>query len=75
MDGPVLGASAMNFHKSIVRELLQEDGLLVLGKGLGLEILLVKLLLAAFLESRQLVFVLNSSPQVIYNAVLNRNFD
>lgn len=52
----------LEFHKEIVRSLLNQDGLVVLGKGLGIRQIFTKML-QVYSTRHNLVFVLNVSTE------------
>jgi DNA excision repair protein ERCC-4 len=52
------GVGALGFHKRIIEELHDEDGLAVLGRGLGVHVLLAKLLRVYCAQSRSASLVL-----------------
>lgn len=53
--------SSLGFHKQIFADLLEEDGLLAMGKGLGLE-RIVASFVRLYCDPKRLVFVLNVRP-------------
>jgi hypothetical protein len=53
--------ASLGFHKQILADMLEEDGLLAMGKGLGLE-RIVASFIRLYCEPQRLVFVLNVRP-------------
>ena len=53
--------ASLGFHKQIFADLLEEDGLLAMGKGLGLE-RIVASFVRLYCDPKRLVFVLNVRP-------------
>jgi DNA excision repair protein ERCC-4 len=53
--------ASLGFHKQIFADLLEEDGLLAMGKGLGLERIIASFV-RLYCDPKRLVFVLNMRP-------------
>jgi hypothetical protein len=52
---------SLDYHKEIFSELYEDDGLLIMSKGLGIHSVFLNFL-KVYCHSKELVFVLNVSP-------------